>query len=445
MAKTISAKVLLSKHVSRKDRVLLVNPPVAETRYSWLRWNQPLDLLKIASFLKRDVGCVVSLFDAMQPDAKGAVRAVPLPRDRRYWTVGDQRYPMRHFGQSYSVLQQHLIGLKSGPSRGLPTQVWITSLCSYWYESVVEVCRAVKQFLPDARIVLVGQYPRLMTSHACEFAAADIIVKTTADLSDEQSCLELYGKSKPPFVAVELRPELAAIDIAAAVHKGIYDVALYTDDVCQANGEPLSELIDRTAGLHKHLRYHIICGLKPRSINPKTARCLAHKQISDLYLEEDDQGDELNIDAYADARNYLEDAGRKIPDEGIGGFAWIGRPKETLEGIIQRAFQVLESFGGVILKPFTPTPGGPDHTQHAKYLDHIPHREWSPHFFPFAELNGITRHEYHELYRMSAFLNEKVRGRSFDFLKGTLGAKMLRESLAREVWKLEPHPLRIVD
>jgi hypothetical protein len=52
MAKTITAKKLLAKHVTRGDRVLLVNPPVEETRYSWLRWNQPLDLLTLGAHLK---------------------------------------------------------------------------------------------------------------------------------------------------------------------------------------------------------------------------------------------------------------------------------------------------------------------------------------------------------------------------------------------------------
>jgi hypothetical protein len=78
-------------------------------------------------------------------------------------------------------------------------------------------------------------------------------------------------------------------------------------------------------------------------------------------------------------------------------------------------------------------------------VEKIPHRDLSPHFFPFAELNGISREEYHDLYRMAAFLNEKVRDASFDFLKGTLGVQMLRESLRREVWKLEPSPLRVID
>jgi hypothetical protein len=70
---------------------------------------------------------------------------------------------------------------------------------------------------------------------------------------------------------------------------------------------------------------------------------------------------------------------------------------------------------------------------------------WSPHFFPFSDLNGISRTEYHDLYRMAAFLNEKVHNHAFDFLNGTLGSQMLRNSLSREVWNLEPSALRITD
>src|SRR5439155_27349632 len=101
MAKIITAKFLLSKHVTRGDRVLLLNPPVEETRYSWLRWNQPLDLLKLASRLRSQVECGVKLLDCMKPDENGEVKEDWLPRDRRYYNVKGERYPMRRFGMSY--------------------------------------------------------------------------------------------------------------------------------------------------------------------------------------------------------------------------------------------------------------------------------------------------------------------------------------------------------
>src|SRR5437762_10070791 len=104
MPKKISSKALLARHVSSKDRVLLLNPPVEEIRYSWVRWNQPLDLLKIASRLRSRVECGVELLDCMKPDESGKVAEDWLPRDRRYCTVKGERYPMRRFGMSYGEL-----------------------------------------------------------------------------------------------------------------------------------------------------------------------------------------------------------------------------------------------------------------------------------------------------------------------------------------------------
>ena len=58
---TASLTAESSGRLSAKDRILLVNPPVEETRYSWIRWNQPLDLLKIASFLGWNWGAAWTL------------------------------------------------------------------------------------------------------------------------------------------------------------------------------------------------------------------------------------------------------------------------------------------------------------------------------------------------------------------------------------------------
>ena len=112
MAKIITANALLSKQVTRRDRVLLLNPPVEETRYSWVRWNQPLDLLKIASHLRSHVGCGVELLDCMKPDENGKVSEDWLPRDRRYYSVKEQRYPMRRFGTSYGDIAKQLTAMQ---------------------------------------------------------------------------------------------------------------------------------------------------------------------------------------------------------------------------------------------------------------------------------------------------------------------------------------------
>ncbi len=445
MAKIVTANTLMSKHVTRRDRVLLLNPPVEETRYNWVRWNQPLDLLKIGSRLMSQVECGVELIDCMKPDASGKVPDDWLPRDRRYYSVKGERYPMRRFGMSYSELKRQLTAMQKEGGKRKPTQVWITSLCSYWFESVAEVCRIIRDTLPDTVVVLLGQYARLMPKHAAEACAADYVVSQPCDLSEEPVALNLYRGKPPPFLALQLNPRIAAIEARAAVEQGIMQLAFFEEDICRDNGEPLQEIVGKTKGLHKHLRFHFICGLNPAMVTPRVAGVIADKQVAVAHFEEAEAGRELDVQAYKKARAYLREAGLKDTDNRLSGFVWIGRPGDQLEQIISRSFEVLNHLEGLILKPYTPTPGSTEHRENKDYLTAIPHREWSPHFFPFAELNKISRGEYNDLYRMAAFLNEKIRDGSFDFLKGTLGAQMLRESLRREVWKLEPSPLRIVD
>lgn len=109
MPKVITAKTLMNKCVSHSDCILLVNPPVEETRYAWLRWNQPLELLKIGAYLKQRVGCNVELLDFMKPDARGKVMQQRLPGARQERIVGGEHYPMRRYGLPYRELTKWVV------------------------------------------------------------------------------------------------------------------------------------------------------------------------------------------------------------------------------------------------------------------------------------------------------------------------------------------------
>jgi hypothetical protein len=62
---------------------------------------------------------------------------------------------MRRYGTPFADLAKQLAAMRQGGA-GAPTQVWIDSLCTYWYESVAEACRVVRKSLPDAAVVLLG-------------------------------------------------------------------------------------------------------------------------------------------------------------------------------------------------------------------------------------------------------------------------------------------------
>lgn len=448
MTKAVTGRTLC-KRATKRDQVLLVNPPVFETRYSWLRWNQPLDLLRIGGYLKREVECNVELFDFMLPDERGRVVKQGLTGSERYHQVGQDEfahtYPMWRFGQPFTALRDWLVARRAAGQRD-PTQVWITSLCSYWFPSVLQTCNFVRQWLLDAEIVLVGNYPRFMLEHALDFCDADFVLKGPVQFADKGTPLALYGDRRPPFVSVTLNPKTAVRSIKEAVAAGVYHVAVFEDDICRGGAEPLREIVEKTKSLHRHLRFHAICGLHPDRVTRDLADLFAERTFAELHFEQCDLDGELKEAAYEQCRAYLAEAGIDLTDgDKTSGFVWIGRPGETLEGIVRRSFSVLGTFGSLILKPFTPTPGTDAYDEHKEYVEAIAYDDLSPHRFPFAEYNEITRDEYHDLYRMAAFLNEKVRNRAFDLMNGSLGADLLRNSLRREVWNLEPMPLSIID
>jgi hypothetical protein len=349
---------------------------------------------------------------------------------------------MWHFGKPFSLLNDWLARKQGAPK---PTQVWITSLCSYWFGSTAEMCRVVKQAMPGAEIILLGQYPRLMPQHAAETCAADLIISGPFNLDSTVVTLDLYGQQKPTFLALRLDPKTAISEINLAVKKDVTHFAFFEDDLLSENGDPFIEIFQSTKDLHPHLRFHAICGLYPARVTTGIARLLAKKTFAEFHFEEAEGNGRLFSEAYQQACRYLTEAGLERRSDKMSGFAWIGRPREKLEDIILRSFRVLQQCGSLILKPFSPTPGGTEAGTHSNYLSKLPPRNWSPHLFPFSELNRITRDEYYDLYRIAAFLNEKVRNRSFAFLDGSLGAEFLRNSLRKEVWKLGEATFRSSD
>src|SRR5207244_3615372 len=96
MADSVTARSALSRHVARRDRLLLINPPVQDARYAWLRWNQPLDLLKLGAYLKKEIGCTVDLLDFMKPDSSGQVVRQRLPGGRQNRVVGQGEFAARY-------------------------------------------------------------------------------------------------------------------------------------------------------------------------------------------------------------------------------------------------------------------------------------------------------------------------------------------------------------
>ncbi len=97
---------LFRENLGPGSRVLLVNPPVHEKRYNWIRWNQPLDLLRLSTALKEmHPGLETRLFDFMLPDERGTVSRHKV---KETWNGGRDDVQLWHFGRPYEEFVSEL-------------------------------------------------------------------------------------------------------------------------------------------------------------------------------------------------------------------------------------------------------------------------------------------------------------------------------------------------
>src|SRR5438034_7841362 len=106
MAALIPTPAEYLKHaLPARAKVLLVNPPVQEKRYHWLRWNQPLDLLRLSTWLTENIRPTeVRLFDFMFPDENGDIFRHKV---KETWS-GPAPVALWHFGQPFEKFSRYL-------------------------------------------------------------------------------------------------------------------------------------------------------------------------------------------------------------------------------------------------------------------------------------------------------------------------------------------------
>ena len=93
-------------HLGGSSRVLLINPPVQERRYHWLRWNQPSELLRLSTWLKNiHLGIDIRIFDFMFPDESGRVSK---HRVKETWMGSQNDDKLWHFGKRFEDFESFL-------------------------------------------------------------------------------------------------------------------------------------------------------------------------------------------------------------------------------------------------------------------------------------------------------------------------------------------------
>ncbi len=422
-----------------QGKVLLINPPVIDSRYPWIKWNQPLDLLKLGTALLSHAE--VRLFDFMLPSSHGRVPR----RQSKIEADLPPNEPIRWcFGQPWDKFDAYLEKLTQ--QGWLPDYVWLTTLTSFWWQTVPLVANRIKNILKSPLIILYGNYPTLETQHAAQFCPnVDIVVKDRVDLSDYPADFSLYGDQPLSFCALDLHNVDVLDEIARAVSRDISHFAFFNDNLFRGFSTRLEPLLHEVIAQKWNLRFHGICGVQTQDFPIHAAQLLANANFTELHFEPayDTEGlvDEPRYRAVMHAceqAGFLSRRGKGWESHRhyFSGFLWIGRPDDDLDKLVWNALKLLQLVGMVIPKPYSPLPGSEDYETLASQVAWLMPQDISPHRLPFAGLNGIEKEDYEDLYRMTAFLNFKVRNHTFDFLGDTYLAKVIQESLAGRRWAL---------
>ena len=184
---------------SMNSKILLVNPPIYDFA-SYDFWLKPYGLLSVAGNLRGKAD--FELFDYLDRLHPFMAKRKQLQSDR--WGRGRfyyERIPnpacleqipryFRRFGLPRGMFGDFL--KQVGPC----DFVFVQTMMTYWYPGVKEVIEDIRGALPEAKIILGGNYATLCDSHA-EKLGADFLVEGT-NLQPLWEYLNVTADSKQP-------------------------------------------------------------------------------------------------------------------------------------------------------------------------------------------------------------------------------------------------------
>ena len=464
MARLISTPAAyLKKHLTGRSRVLLINPPVQERRYHWIRWNQPMDVLRLSSWLKATHrGIDVKLIDFMSPDENGNV---PKHKVKDTWTGAETDSQLWHFGQPFEALERRLSALANEGWR--PTVVDITSLTSYWHKSIEKLLHRLCTHLTKERrsatlICLGGNYPTFEPEHAEGQFDADVAFTSGFDTSGHCPDFALYldgSSSLPPFFALDIeardvKEHLAyCLSLKAGVQRRVGNtrppaitVAFFNQDVCSAAAR-LSEVAEFAQEHPRQLVVEGICGVEPASLTYDRLTLMKLAAFKTLFVEHARlPGGGIDVSRYQALLSYLdEETHRKKSGQStnawlergnVTGFVAMGLPDDDIDQLVRSTLTVNRFFQAVILKPhgYSPTVERASVTTRRSRWPQ-PYAS-SPQWFPYVGHGSrLSEADYENLVRWQNVLNKRVKGSTFDFLDSGVVASLVRETLVAESWK----------
>ncbi len=177
-------KILLNPHFSLLNNnmpdILLIQPPI-EDFYLTAKRTIPYGLACIASALMKS-GFSVEIFDAL---ASPKTRQLPIPPEMAflapYYEKSDISpfalfHGFKHFGYSF----EHIGKIAKASGAFL---IGISSLFTAYSHEAIRVAETVRQYCPQAKIVMGGHHPTAMPESVMQCKSADFVLRGDGEVS----------------------------------------------------------------------------------------------------------------------------------------------------------------------------------------------------------------------------------------------------------------------
>lgn len=452
-------------------RVLLVNPPIYDYRYTWEKWHQPVSLLKLATYLK-NIGVETRLFDFLTASHGGKVRRQLIGKNE----VEGFKLRKYRFGITKTDFYNKLKEYKA--SGWIPHELWMSTMVTYWWPALLEVRDITMRVFPDIKVKIGGLYPTLFPEHAAKQFNADSIVKglnfhnyfvrgnaidngnTTLVIGNiPQACFSRPDYQLLPhakYAVFQVRSGLISDNYGddfilpcgrnpfrsvSEIYNdiflwnkefGIDHFTCYDDKIAASDhGLTLKLLLKEIINNKLNIKLHFINGLYPEDIDEEMARLLKEAGTSEIYFMPTmvQKNEEKKI-VYESLAILLKKAGFKLRDLTIGGYFFVGAPQEDLVKVLESGLTISRTLGFAIPVFYTPSPWIEDFTNLSSTLDV---EVLSPHLFPLRHNSPLNYYHYDEIMRLFAMLNYPVKGATFNFFGEGKVAKVLRKLVKKEI------------
>jgi len=394
-----------------KPNILLVNPPIYDfAAYDF--WLKPYGLLRVGGLLRPVAE--LSVFDymdrlnpAFDPElkaktdhyGKGPYPSEIIPNPAPLQDV--QRHYQR-FGIPRKAFRDYLT--KKGPFEF----VLIQTVMTYWYPGVAEVIEDIRQFCPQAKIVLGGFYATLCTEHAKNLGPDEVIVgddlkplwQLIGQRPPEQfqrPTWELYPKLETAVMTLthgcpfkcsycfvpqsgkkfKARPLNQCIaELKHLVDLGVENIAFYDDALLYQPDQILLPFLRAAIDNQISVNFHTPNAMHARYMTAEVAQTMAHAGAKTFYLGFESRSEAFHKETgsekvvsseLATAAQNLHSAG--VSAQNITAYQILGHPLADVQ-LLEESMRFVNSLGiRIMLSDFSPIPGTPDGELCREYID----------------------------------------------------------------------------